>query len=1129
MTSDKPAGDVQLIPNQNGTTLEQALNQLLGQDGAGGVAPDSLRIATAFFSLWGFNLIASRVANIPQVRLLLGADLALVPFSTKQELEEPARTFDRRRLRIGLKNAEDAIQTERDRLPFTLEGNRATRRLVRALESGNIEVRRYEKNFLHAKAYIASSSGDAAPATVVGSSNLTVGGLRNNLELNLGVGDTATATQAQQWFDELWEEAEPYDLKVIYDDITPPLRPWDVYIRILWQLYGKELDEEQADDDKMGLTTFQTHGVARVRRLLKENGGALVADEVGLGKTFIAGALLKDCLDRRQRPLLICPAALRDTTWKRFLDDQQLAVPCLSYEELANERQIKRKMGLTGGKDKIIRELDEIQLVVVDEAHNYRNTTADTRYKVLRTLLFGQKRDLLLLTATPVNNSLWDLYVLISYFLKQDAHLASRGVLSIRELFNEAAREDPSDLHPDVLYPIIDATTVKRTREFVRKHYQNDKIRNPQGQLVSIQFSKPEALSVKYKLDDVLPGFFDLLQAALNPGYLADDEVPVGSIQFVRYTPLKYLLDPSEEDENQWWLRRGVAGLLRSALLKRFESSVAAFRQTLSMMIWHHELFLTGLDKGYVVSTDYLHERSGDEDEFLSGLGVNSHSDPASRYKVDELRADVWADLEILKGLAEASKQVSDRNDMKLWALLGELKQIAHQAKEEGFDEESETQKRKVLVFTHFEDSVEWIRDFLQGQFEAGELPEYSGRTAYISGSGNLDEDGEDDKDQIVHGFAPVSMGAPAGADADRYDLLITTDILSEGVNLQQCRHIINYDLPWNPMRLVQRQGRIDRIGSQHERIYMRTIFPEDRLEDLLRLEERIRQKIALAAQSVGVKRPIEDAHEGTQVFAEERHEIEKLLREDPELYLRGGTASAAQTGEEYRQALRGALTSSEQYRRFIEEMRWNVGSGMVRGTERGVVFCAVVGWQTKHERSYLRFVPADEQWRLAEDREIQKHLAACLRLIECTESTPRQVDTVLEETEVYNLWQRARKDVLEEWEIETDPANLQPRVRPLHHEVIEFLQKNRQDVEQAALERAVEILSVPWPQQEWTLLREWYQDESETGRVKAKTLVDKIVNIGINPPEPVKPLPLVEESQVELLCWMAINPTSLR
>ncbi len=475
----------QFIDNQNGNTLAQALEGALessqneGDTSSAKAPPDEVRIATAFFSPAGFALIADWLKLVPTVRLMLGVDLSVRTPSERRHLNETESAFESRCLKTGLDSVEEALQWERDRLPFTRTSGVALRKLIDALNAGNVEVRRYERAFLHAKAYIFTSAGGTAgkpEGIVAGSSNLTGAGLTHNLELNLGHYDHPVAERAKQWFDQLWDEAEPYDLATVFEEALRPCTPWEIFIRVLWQLYGEEVEEDTKSDGDLPLTSFQKHGVARALRLIRETGGAIVADEVGLGKTFIAGEILQIYRERRQRALLICPASLRDSTWRQFLDRFQLFAECLSFEELANDEQLRDAQRPNANQQKLRRPLTEYQLVVVDEAHNYRNPDTPTRAAALRRLLFGQRRDLLLLTATPVNNSLWDLFHLIRFFLRQDAHFADRGITSIRQRFVAAMREDPANLNPDLLYPIIDATTVKRTREFVKKHYANDNI-----------------------------------------------------------------------------------------------------------------------------------------------------------------------------------------------------------------------------------------------------------------------------------------------------------------------------------------------------------------------------------------------------------------------------------------------------------------------------------------------------------------------------------------------------------------------------------------------------------------------------------------------------------------------------
>ena len=1106
----------EFVDNLDGNTLARALQEVFGaaeetSSDELAIGPDIVRIASAYFNPSGFTQVSDRLRAVPEVRLLLGADAGVNPPGQRRRLEETETMFAQRQLRDGLARTEGALLWERDRLPFNRTSGTALRTLVEALRGGNLEVRRYERAFLHAKAYIFDGMTLAegrSGGILAGSSNFTRAGLARNLELNLGRYEAPVVERAVQWYDALWEDAEPYDLSGVFEEALRPRTPWEIFMRVLWQLYGEEIEEDAAMDEGLPLTNFQKHGVARALRLIRDTGGAIVADEVGLGKTFIAGEVLQIYRERRQRALLVCPASLRDTTWRTFLTRFELFVECLSFEELASDRQLSDEERPTASQEKLQRPLDEYQLVVVDEAHNYRNPDTPTRAAVLRRLLFGRRRrDVLLLTATPVNNSLWDLYHLMRFFVRQDAHFADQGILSVRRRFERAMREDPASLSPDVLYPIIDGTTVKRTRQFVRKHYPGDMITGPDGNPVQIVFPQPRAISVRYDLDALLPGFFDQLGSALDP----DSDEAIG---FHRYWPDAFRIGPGERDEE--FQARALIGLLRSMLLKRFESSAYAFRETLRKMIREHNVFLDALDAGYVVTTKFMRELSADDEGILEDLlDGTTHSAPADLYDVEALRAAVTGDRDRLRILAGAVADIRPEHDPKLAALTEALAEIVEQAERDATDGADEAQKRKVLVFSFFEDTVTWIRDFLTHALDTRpELAVYRGRMAAVSGSGKIDKES---RHATVQGFAPISMEAPGGKAADRFDLLLSTDVLAEGVNLQQCRHIVNYDVPWNPMRLVQRHGRIDRIGSPHPRVFMRTIFPADRLDELLKLEQRILAKLAMAAASVGVAAPIEGAAHGAQVFTETRDEIEKLLHEDASIYERGGTEGAAQTGEEYRQALRKAL---EEDRDGILGLPWKAGSGMVKGVRSGMFFCAVVG-----KRTYLRFVAATEEWEVSgADDAMLREVGTCLRLIECEPGMPASLSAIVQER-VYDFWEAAQADIFAEWSRETDPANLQPKVRPLNHRVAAHIRSQATlDLDGAKVTLALEILESPWPRREEVLLREWFGEAKDTGAAGVGTLIERVLATGLEPVKPPPPLPPIELEDIEVLCWLAVE-----
>jgi hypothetical protein len=1112
----------EFIDNRDGNTLAAAIGDLLTRGmprGNGGAAergpiPGQLDIATAFFSPAGFAAASERLGELERLRLIIGAEPPSEARPPRKEPGTPPTLFERDLLHKGLGDLEEGLREERNRFPFTRGGRASLRKLIEVLQSGRMETRRYERAFMHAKAYVfapGAQSYETGYGVIAGSSNLTRAGVTHNLELNLGRFDEDVAGQAHEWFERLWGEAVPFDLLELLEEVFADWTPFQIFLRTLYQLYGGEVEELAVEDQGLPLTNFQKHGAARAMRLIRDTGGAIVADEVGLGKTFIAGEIMKAYVDNRHRCLLICPAQLRDTTWKKFRTSHWLMdVECVSYEQLAIDRQIALA-DPDAFQDRLERPLKEYQLIIVDEAHNYRNPNTATRAAVLRKLLWGQRRDVLLLTATPVNNSLWDLYHLIRYYMRQDAFLANRGILSIKERFEQAAREDPHSLSPDMLYPVIDATTVKRTRQFVKKHYSGDMIKLPDGTETVIVFPEPKAITVRYELSDPLPELFDQLEVALDPNGHE------GTLTFARYATDSYLRPSEVDDESEDAKARIAAtvGLLRSGLLKRFESSAFAFRKTLTKLIREHELFLEALERGHVVTTQLLHELAATDDEAIDELlETSGDTRPAGDFKVTALRRDVDNDLTVLRELKEGLEAITPDVDPKLVAIIDSLKVIAREAEEEAIDEGDARQKHKVIIFSFFADTVGYLRQELGKAIERDpQLSAYRGRIVAVAGSSDVEPE-EVGRQHAVTGFAPISTEA---TDAeDRFDILIATDVLAEGVNLQQARHIINYDVPWNPMRLVQRHGRIDRIGSKHNRVFLRTIFPAKRLDQLLELEARIMRKIAMAAASVGVVGPVEGSAASERVFTETREEIERLLAEDPTLFERGGTASAGQTGEEYRQTLRKEL---ERGRERLVRMPYGIGSGMRKGNQRGVFFCAAIG-----DRTYLRFIPSTHEWKRDEAGPIVREIGTCLRLIECSPETPRHLPAEVEDA-VFDLWEDARQNIYDAWMTETDPVNLQPKVPRLNHRVAEFVRAKRPlDSEGHEVNLALDILEAPWPTRETTLLREQFNADYPSDAEKARHLIAWIRETGLEPFAQPPLLPPIEMDDIRLVCWMAID-----
>ena len=464
----------ELAVNRGGRTVADSLNRFISHAASGFVGGASLDIAAAYFNVEGYSLLADSLDQLNGVRLLLGAEPSPREHrrrKLKTESVYPERAA-RNRLRGALDEHERLLADERDLLGFTVEADGGARRLVEWLRSGKAEVRRLEDRFLHGKAYLIR---DQSHGVVAGSSNFTRAGLETNLELNLGSYTPHVVGSVEEWFDELWTEAKAYDLAALFEARFEPHPPQLIYLRMLWERYGAELDRE-ADEEgapEIRLTNFQTDGLWRAKRILAERNGVLVADEVGLGKTYLAGELIREAaLERRQRVLVVAPATLRDGPWRAFKVHFDLPMELRSYEDLMSDQRLNPKKKY----NKLAARINDYALVVIDEAHNLRNPGTQ-RAEALRRLLAGAPpKKLVMLTATPVNNSLWDLYHQLGYFIRNDAAFADVGIASLRDHFASASALNPDDLTPEHLFDVLDAVAVRRTRSFVKRYYPNDTV-----------------------------------------------------------------------------------------------------------------------------------------------------------------------------------------------------------------------------------------------------------------------------------------------------------------------------------------------------------------------------------------------------------------------------------------------------------------------------------------------------------------------------------------------------------------------------------------------------------------------------------------------------------------------------
>lgn len=1111
------------------------------------VQPPPIAIATAYINPAGFALLADELEIAPRVRLLLGAE----PEAESVRAIASGDSDQDSRRDAAIRHHQAWLEAERDNMGFARVPTVQAKRMVEWLESvdpqdnAKVEVRRYTGGFVHGKTYLVEDS--ATQAAIAGSSNMTYAGLALNAELNLGTGGgTHSAHKVHEWFEHFWALSDPYDLADLYGRLWEPHTPWSIYLRMLWELYGEHLDADENPNVHTGLslTRFQADGVVRMERLLDEHGGVLVADEVGLGKTYLAGEVIYRTANiNRQRVLIVAPAALKTAMWEPFLATYDFSrwVTVYSYEEVRNRLDPEK-----GPIDAFMREIEDYSLVVIDEAHNLRNSGAQRSGAVDRVITAGNPKKVVLLTATPVNNSLTDLETLIKYFIRDDARFAALGIPSIREYIRQAQAIDPSNLTPEHLFDLMDQVAVRRTRKFVKAHYANEMIFGPDGKPTTIKFPQPKVRRIDYVLDADGLALIDAMVYALDdptdphaPHAWEDRSRDPERLMLARYLSSMYTVD---HDLQTYQITN--SGLLRSGLLKRLESSPHALHSSLEKMVASHETFLEALRRGFVLRGEALSEwvssESDDLDEFVAEFDDDEQIESVDGYHLSELKADVESDIALLYRLCDLAEVVVKNNEPKVRKIVEELTDIAAQARRVDPRGISSADRRKVIVFSAFTDTIipvhEAVIEAIHTAPLDSPLADYKGRIAPpIMGSyakthergrtGGVDQGG---RAATIAGFAPQTAGprnaAGEATAKDEFDILFTTDVLAEGVNLQQACQMINYDLPWNPMRIVQRHGRIDRIGSKHDYVHLGLFFPAERLDELLALEERLERKLALADAAVGAGEVLPGRGPGHEVnLADDQvvDEFEKLLD--------AGGSSASLSGEEYRRRLYDAFGMEPMLKTDVISLPYGSGSGFVNPVVHGngYVFCIKIG---QSEKPWFRYVPVSDDWCIKYNEDGQPFVSPdtliALRAADPLHGTAERwlPDTVYDKA--FDAWEVARNSAYDAWNALTDPNAFQPDLPLAFRDAYTLvLQRGGYLGRESQIELANRLRSVPSAKVSRQVRGALSQGRTDEERIALTTEV--LDEAGITAPPPREPLPGVEKHEVRLVTWMAVRGTA--
>jgi len=846
-------------------------------------------IVTAFFNLRGLEALEPHIHAITRLRLLLGKEQQqefVVGQRLLAELEDGAAK--------GETSARE-IQRWRD-----------------FLARQQVEIRRYVKAFCHGKAYILLGLPTLGAVGIVGSSNLTGGGLTTNLELNAVLKQASAVSELREWFESLWQEADDYkaDLLELLERFTRVYTPYEVYIKVVYEALRDKFDQDLRERDErpspIALADFQHDGYLAGKEIIESYGGVLIADSVGLGKTFLALRLLDDYAYReRQTALIVCPAAIADTVWRPLL--QQHAIP---HEIVSMERVSQRNFPV----EEYAR---RFRIIVVDESHNFRNPDTNRWRNLFRIIRDAEpEKKVILLTATPVNNTVFDLYHQLRFITRDDRRsLLAAGITDLWDYFRRAEESR------EALYEVLEALAVRRSRQFIRQNYPDaeidgQKICFPERELHTVHYSLKQTYgeALYYRVAQAIENLLlapyqveayrrDVMEARkqwrLQLRLFDDEDRAAGSA----VQRLQQLLGWSKEEAHDFLMSVGrqtaLAHIMRVLYLKRLESSMEALRVSLRRLARFLELFHKALEKGRLLSADdyrrWLRAEASDDEEQEDGeqedgkdLEAFLDSLPpldAKRYDTEALLAATRADLKTLRDVL--SELEVDRRDDKLETLKGLLTSPSLRG-------------RKLALFSYFRDTARYIYSHLVN--DSGFLGALGHKRIAIVDSGVEPEE----RSALIVRFAPRANGRSDLSRDDQIDLLISTDVLSEGQNLQDADVIINYDLHWNPVRIVQRIGRLDRLGSPHETIHVYNFFPEQELEEILGLLKRLYEKLEAINRTVGLDASVlgevpnpmnfnilrrleqEDASTLQELEAENELTVGEFLKQDLLRFLKG-------------------------------------------------------------------------------------------------------------------------------------------------------------------------------------------------------------------------------------------------
>ena len=803
--------DLTFFTNEPGATLLDRFRRTLSD-------VQYFDVLVGYFRTSGFYQLYDALETVDRIRILVGLTVDQKAFELIEVAQMNLDFESHKRTKEQIKAQ---VETEIEQAQDSYETELGVQKFIVFIQSGKLEIKAYPNANLHAKVYISRFGEDDRDfgRVITGSSNFSWSGLVANREFNVELKNRADVEFALAQFEALWVDA--VDISADYVAtvqqrtwLNDTIAPYELYLKFLYE-YLKEdinLDEDDLEvyspDGFMELA-YQKQAVTSARKILDAYGGVFLADVVGLGKTYISALLAQQL---QGRILVICPPVLRDYWRDTFFE---FGIRGYEVESL-------------GKLDALLqRDLKKFRYVLIDEAHRFRNEGTQA-YNNLFQICAGKK--VILVSATPLNNRISDIFNQLKLF--QPARKSTiPGIANLEQFFKalqkrleQYSKNDPDywitlkEVSQEIRTKVLRYVMVRRTRTEILRYYADDL--RQQG-LMFPRVAEPQ--KIIYQFDDKTEWVFNQTMQLLR------------RFSYSRYTPLLYLNQQVSNFTRQ--AQRNIGGFMRAILVKRLESSFYAFKLTLGRFILSYEKFIAMFEQGTILISKELNvydllERD-DPDELLALIEQDAVQQYDAADFSDDFIRDLRSDLVLLQDIQALWLRLDD--DPKLNQFVSDLQTHPH------------LKDQKLVIFTESKETGDHLYARLDEVFSGKVMFYASGGGVYNQMGKPVSHNPTIAKNLIQQNFDPKYPG-----QTDTIRILIATDVLAEGVNLHRANVVVNYDLPWNPTRVLQRVGRVNRVGTVHEQIYIFNCFPTVQSEEQLGLEENIIAKIQAFHDTLG-------------------------------------------------------------------------------------------------------------------------------------------------------------------------------------------------------------------------------------------------------------------------------------